>query len=212
MHPLRGFSSIALCTALVLTLAACASEQAGMPNIVGKTAPAALPPVETSAVSSDSLPQLPGSNVQAPLNPALTGTPVLGGIPAQQPGFTGGDLVGNGDLSLDPLAIPGQSVAGARDFSGGLTVDNLIGGWTLAAGNTLCRVNLSQTVKTGTTRYRASAPGCQIGSLANVSSWAVVGGQVQLFDEAGSIMAILTQSGNQFIGTASGGIAVTMVS
>lgn len=212
MHWMRGISSTLAGVSLAVTLAACGATTSNMPNIVGQSAPSALPPVQSSAVSSNALPQLPGSTVQGPINPSLTGTPVLGGASVQQQTLTTGDIIGNGAPSLDPLAIPGQVTAGARDLSGGVSVDKLIGGWTLAGGNTQCRVNLTQTVKTGTTRYRASVPGCQIGGLANVSSWAVVGGQVQLFDEAGSIMAILTQSGNQFIGTAAGGIAVTMVS
>lgn len=209
MH-MRGIPSTAAGVVLALTLAACGATTSNMPNIVGKSAPSALPPVETSSVASTALPPIAGSTVQGPLSPSLTGTPVLGGTPSQPTTLNSADITGNGGPSLDPLAIPGQT--GARDLSGGLTVDRLIGGWTLAAGNTQCRVNLTQTIKTGTARYRASAPGCQIGGLANVSSWAVAGGQVQLFDEAGSIMAILTQTGNQFIGTAAGGIAVTMVS
>ena len=210
MHWMRGIPATAAGACLALTLAACGATTSNMPNIVGKASPSALPPVQSSSVASTSLPPIAGSTVQGPIAPSLTGTPVLGG--AQPATMTTGDISGNGGPSLDPLAIPGQTTAGARDLSGGLSVDRLIGGWTITAGNSQCRVNLTQTVKTGTTRYRASVPGCQIGGLANVSSWAVVGGQVQLFDEAGSIMAILTQSGNQFIGTAAGGIAVTMVS
>jgi len=217
MDWMRGLPSTAAGALLALTLAACGATTQGMPNIVGKASPSALPPVETSSVSSSALPNIAGSTVQGPVSPSLTGTPVLGGTPQPTP-MQSGDLNGNyggnygNGPSLDPLAIPGQTAMGARDLSAGLTVDRLIGGWTLAAGNSQCRVNLTQTIKTGTARYRASVPGCAIGGLANVSSWAVVGSQVQLFDEAGSILAILTQTGNQFIGTAAGGIAVTMVS
>lgn len=210
MHWKRGIPSTAAGVCLALTLAACGSTTTGMPNIVGKSAPAALPPVQGSAVASTALPPIAGSTVQGPVNPALTGTPVLGGQPVA-PTMTTGDITGTAP-SLDPLAIPGQTTAGARDLSGGLTVDRLIGGWTLASGNAQCRVNLTQTIKAGTARYRASVPGCTIGGLANVSSWSVAGSQVQLFDEAGSIVAILTQTGNQFIGTAAGGIPVNMVS
>jgi len=208
MH-MRGIPSTAAGVALALTLAACGTTSSSMPNIVGKASPDTLPPVQSSSVASSALPPIAGSTVQGPIAPSLTGTPVLGGQPTT---MSSADINGAGGPSLDPLAIPGQVTAGARDLSGGLTVDRLIGGWTLAAGNAQCRVNLTQTIKTGTARYRASVPGCQIGGLANVSSWAVAGSQVQLFDEAGSIMAILTQTGNQFIGTAAGGIAVTMVS
>lgn len=215
MHWMRALPSTAAGVCLAVTLAACGTTQSNMPNIVGKAAPAALPPVQTSSVASTALPPIAGSTVQGPINPALTGTPVLGGQPvlggSQPTTLSDTNIVGNTG-SLDPLAIPGQTSAGPRDLSAGLSVDRLIGGWTIAAGNAQCRVNLTQTIKTGTARYRASVPGCTIGGLANVSSWSVAGSQVQLFDEAGSIVAILTQTGNQFIGTAAGGIAVTMVS
>ena len=44
-----------------------------------------------------------------------------------------------------------------------------------------------------------------------MASWQLVGSQVQLFDEAGDIIASLILSGNRFIGTLAGGQGISMV-
>ncbi len=62
-----------------------------------------------------------------------------------------------------------------------------------------------------TDHYRASAPGCQIQALAAVSSWQLSGTQVQLFNDANQIVGALLLTGDRFIGTLTGGQAVTMV-
>ena len=113
-------------------------------------------------------------------------------------------------VSSDIARIDLAGMPGSRDLSGGLTVDKLLGGWTVTSGPTQCRLNLTYTAKEGTAHYRASAPGCQIGTLANTAAWALQGSQVQLFDESGSLIAALVLSGNQFIGTVAGGTAITM--
>jgi hypothetical protein len=206
MNRMRGSLSIVAGGMLMLSVAACGTTYSGPPNMLGQ--PQQLPPVQQSgAVSSSSLPPLSGSTVATPgqVNPNLTGTPVLGGA-SQQSSTTMGDTA-----SLDPLAIPGATgMPGSRDLSGGLTVDKLLGGWTVTSGPTQCRLNLTYTAKEGTAHYRASAPGCQIGTLANTAAWALQGSQVQLFDESGSLIAALVLSGNQFIGTVAGGTAITM--
>ena len=79
------------------------------------------------------------------------------------------------------------------------------------SGANQCAINLTQTQKTGTSRYRASAPACPLKGLTQVASWTVAGSQVQLFDENGNLIAALILSGNRFIGTLSGGTGISMV-
>ena len=93
----------------------------------------------------------------------------------------------------------------------GLTIEKLLGGWTVVAGADQCKLNLTYTAKTGTSRYRASTPGCTLQGLNVVASWQLVGTQVQLFDENGDIIASLILSGNHFIGTLAGGQGISMV-
>jgi hypothetical protein len=118
----------------------------------------------------------------------------------------------NADGSFDTLqpvgALPNSS---GRDLSGGLTVEKLLGRWTVVAGADQCQLNLTQTTKAGTSRYRASAPACTLKSLAVVASWTLSGAQVQLFDENGDMIAALILSGNRFIGSLSGGQGISMV-
>ena len=59
--------------------------------------------------------------------------------------------------------------APGRDLSGGLTVEKLLGGWTIVSGADQCQLNLTQTSKTGTRRYRASTPGCGLQGLKVVA-------------------------------------------
>jgi len=213
MNRMRGSLSIVAGGLLMLSVAACGTTYSGPPNMLGQ--PQQLPPVQQSgAVNSTSLPPLAGSTVATPgqINPNLTGTPVLGGVQSQ-PSLGMGTSPGGFDssASLDPLAIPGNTgLPGSRDLSGGLSVDKLLGGWTVTSGATQCRLNLTYTAKTGTAHYRASSPGCQIATLADTAAWALQGSQVQLFDEGGSLIAALVLSGNQFIGTVAGGTPITM--
>ncbi len=68
---------------------------------------------------------------------------------------------------------PGFPTARGRDLSGGLTIEKLLGRWTVVSGADQCALNLTQTQKTGTSRYRASAPACGLKSLGGVASWTV---------------------------------------
>ncbi len=145
------------------------------------------------------------------------GAPALGTLPATgAAAFPAGQptQVANADnssfVTLDSVgAVP--DVPG-RDLSGGLTIEKLLGGWTIVSGAEQCKLNLTYTAKTGTSRYRASTPGCVLGGLKVVASWQLVGSQVQLFDENGDIVASLIHSGNRFIGTLAGGQGISMVS
>ena len=96
-----------------------------------------------------------------------------------------------------------------RNLSGGLSVDKLLGGWTVSSGNMQCRLNLTYT-STGDGHYRASTPACQIPVLGSVAAWQLTGTQVQLFDGSSRMIGTLLLSGNTFIGTLSGGRAISM--
>jgi len=180
--------------------------------------PSAVAPVQDSAVSSDSLPPI-GSNANTQVANA---PPDQAKLPANDPGGN------NGDPGLTASTAPAGSTPGqgsfvslndvgqvpnspGRDLSGGLTVEKLLGGWTVVSGATQCRLNLTYTAKTGTSRYRASSPGCQLPALASVSSWQLSGTQVQLFNDGNAIVGTLLLSGTRFIGTLSGGQAISMV-
>lgn len=169
---------------------------------------------------------------QGQLNPALSGQPVLGGNQPQQVGSIGGvqpvpgagndPVLGNPNsntvltASTDDSFVTLDSVgavpnAPGRDLSGGLTIEKLLGGWTIVSGAEQCKLNLTYTSKSGTSRYRASTPGCNLQGLKVVASWQLAGSQVQLFDENGDMIAALILSGNRFIGTLAGGQGISMV-
>lgn len=112
-------------------------------------------------------------------------------------------------VSIDDVGSSTITPAG-RDLSGTLTTAKLLGTWTVTADLQSCRLNLTQTTKSGTNRFRASTPSCDMPVLSLVSSWQLTGSQVQLFDESGAIVGAFQQSGNRFIGTLSGGISVSM--
>lgn len=170
--------------------------------------PASLPPVQSSSVQSSSLPPLQGEDgvvTTADNNFDPGGSQLGSGDPALvgQTASTDGSFV-----SLDDVG--GGTTPGGRDLSGGLTPGKLLGAWTVNADLQTCRLNLTQTTKSGTNRYRASTPNCTLPVLSLVSSWQLTGSQVQLYDESGAIVGAFQLSGNRFIGTLSGGIAATM--
>ena len=204
---------------LSLTLTACASGRVATRNI---SQPEQLQPLPNSQVASTNLPaigqsgavqpnQLPNGQMTTqigqpaqPLNPALTGQPVLGG---NQPAVQTAD--NGGFVSFDSVgSVPN---APGRDLGGGLSVQKLLGGWTIVSGAQQCKLNLTQTTKAGTSRYRASTPGCDLQGLRVVASWQLAGSQVQLFDENGDMIAAMILSGNRFIGTLAGGQGISMV-
>jgi hypothetical protein len=215
---------------LALALAGCTSSRVATRNV---SQPEQLQPLPNSQVASANLPaigqqgQLPNGQLQTAqigtpagqVNPALTGQPVLGGnqpVPGAMGdpvlGSTGPVLTASTDdsfVTLDSVgAVPN---APGRDLSGGLTMEKLLGGWTIVSGATQCKLNLTYTSKAGTSRYRASTPGCQLQGLRVVASWQLAGSQVQLFDENGDMIAALILSGNRFIGTLAGGQGISMV-
>jgi len=186
--------------AAILLLAGCSSTRVAVSN-VGQTEQ--LAPVQTGSVSTTSLPPIgPNGEVQQGGVPPLTPTdPMADPLVADtQPGVSGGLTSAGGDFNST-----------GRDLSGGLTVEKLLGRWTVVSGGDQCQLNLTQTAKTGTGRYRASAPACGLKGLSVVASWMLAGSQVQLFDENGDLVAALILSGNRFVGTLAGGTGVSMV-
>jgi hypothetical protein len=211
--------SITALTAMALLLSACASSGVTTANL---NQPEQLTPIQDAPVSSGDLPAigqqgqvqtatLGGPAAPGQPEPSLTGQPVLGGA---QPAPAMGDPLQTASndgsfVTLDSVgAVP---AAPGRDLSGGLTIEKLLGGWTVISGPQQCKLNLTYTAKTGTSRYRASAPGCQLRGLNVVASWQLAGSQVQLFDENGDMIAALILSGNRFIGTLAGGQGISMV-
>jgi hypothetical protein len=213
--------SIALLTGLALTLSGCASS-----GVSSSTAYADnITPIQsTPGVASSNLPAIGANgqptdlNAPAALNPSLQASGGAGGqVP--QPGVTdqfGNPLVVASTTPTDGSFVSLDSVGSVsstqgRDLSGGLSYEKLLGGWTIVAGAQQCRLNLTYTAKTGTSRYRASSPGCALSGLNVVASWALAGSQVQLYDENGDIVANLLLSGGRFIGTLAGGTSISMV-
>ena len=187
-------SVIGVGLAAALLLSACASTGIQVSNAGTEQ----LAPVQTGSVSTTALPPIgPNGEVQGPTS---TLPPV---------GTTTTQVATTGTPVVPPVnGLPNSS---GRDLSGGLTVEKLLGRWTVVSGQDQCALNLTQTAKTGTSRYRASAPACAVKGLSNVASWTVAGSQVQLFDDGGNMIGALILSGNRFIGTLSGGQGISMV-
>lgn len=167
------------------------------------TAPEQLPPIQSSSVQSTTLPPLQGQDgVVTTIDPfdPNSGDPGLLGQTANADGSF---------VSIDDVNGVTVTPAG-RDLSGPLTTAKLLGAWTVIANLQQCQLNLTQTTKSGTNRFRASTPGCDMAVLSLVSSWKLTGSQVQLFDESGAIVGALQLSGNRFVGTLSGGVSVAM--
>lgn len=192
--------SMAAVAGLALMLSGCASSGVTTQSIASTEN---ITPIQNTPVASSDLGALPGTQVQsaslaspAPLSPGQIGQPAQ---VASDGSFVTLDAVGS---------VPSAT---GRNLSTGLTTEKLLGGWTIVSGQEQCKLNLTQTTKSGTSRYRASTPGCALQGLSVVASWQLVGSQVQLFDEAGDIIASLIVSGNRFIGTLAGGQGISMV-
>lgn len=226
-------STAAVATLLcVAILAGCTTSSRQIPPAdVGTPLPPAAP-AETSVIERGSLPPV-GTTGQLPADasgqPSAVGTRTLDamGVPldaapqaTEQPalpeGTTGEPVASTGPqpgednssfVTLDDLQSGGVS---GRDLSGEVTVEKLLGGWTIDDGINTCRLNLTYTAKGDTGRYRASAPGCQVAGVAAVSSWDLSGSQIRLFTESGQLIAALVLSGERFVGTLADGRRLTM--
>jgi len=209
---MRGSVSVAGLAGLALLVAGCSStSNTANLNTIG--APAQLQPVQPSTVQQSTLPALGGAT-GAPA-PGLSGQPVLGGVPSTPPGMAPGAAalppIGSSQqtASNSSFVTLGPNGAAPAPAAGGFTAGPE-GVWTVQAGSTQCRLNLPMTAKTGTSYYRASAPGCGVPGLASVGGWQQVGSQLQLYDENGNIAAFLAPSGGRYIGTLGGGQAISM--
>lgn len=195
---------LAVVAASLTVLAACS------PSGFGRSAPtlqatpprpAPIQPIQTSSVQTSDLPPIAGSEVLPTSTPTLPGNTATTGSQtmASTPGFV-----------LDDVGSPGNTMGG-RELSGTLTMQQLLGGWTILVGAEQCRLNLTYTAKGATGRYRASTPGCAEPTLAAVTSWLLLGNQIQLYNESDELVGTLLRSGNRFVGTLSGGQAISMV-
>ena len=195
---MRGTFSAVGVAAMAVVLAACQSTGSNTANLNTIGQPQQLQPVQNSTVQQGTLPAIGATGTPAP---GLSGQPVLGGVPA---GSTTTVATTTGAspsiVSLDPLAQP---------VAGGMSTGPE-GVWNVVAGTATCRINLPMTAKTGTSYYRASAPGCTVPQIASVTGWQQVGNQLQLYDENGNIAAFLAPSGGRYIGTMGGGQAISM--
>ncbi len=205
-------------------LAACASSSPFSSSRRFSTPPEQLAPVANSDVQSAELPPLTGANPSGdpllqgaggndgatqfgfPVDGQVTQDPLL--MPDGSPAQIAGTNPDGSFVTVDPSGLPTN--VQSRDLSGGLSTQKLLGTWTVIAGANQCRVNLTQTLKSGTDRQRASAPNCSISVLGGLASWKLAGTQVQLFNESGQLIGALLQSGNRFIGTLAGGQGISM--
>ena len=221
MTDLKRCGSLAAAFLLAATVLAGCASMGDDGGIAANAQPDQLTPVTDSSVNSASLPPIGADgSVQVanagPTDPAA-GAPNTGD-PGLQTGATGGTSptqtasAPGAQGSFVTLNDVGTVPNGAgRNLAGGLTIEKLLGGWTVVGGATQCHLNLTYTTKTGTDRYRASSPGCQISGLAVVSSWQLSGTQIQLFDDGNKLVGALLLSGNRFIGTLCGGQSISMV-
>ncbi|MCS6759633.1 MAG: protease inhibitor Inh/omp19 family protein [Candidatus Devosia euplotis] len=194
---MRGLISAVGVAAIALLMVGCSSTGSNTADLNTIGAPQQLQPVQNSAVQQGTLPAIGATGAVAP---GLSGQPVLGGVPANTQIATANTGTPSSIVSLDPLDRP---VAGAM-------TTGPEGVWNVVAGQQQCRLNLPMTVKTGTSYYRASAPGCAIPTLAGVAGWQQVGSQLQLYDENGNIAIFLAPSAGRYIGTMGGGRAIAM--
>lgn len=200
---MRGSKSAAGLAAIAVLVAGCSATGTNTANLNTIGQPQQLQPVANSTVATNTLPAIGATGTPAP---GLSGQPVLGGVPATPPVGSTTTVAAatpgapSSIVSLDPLAQPGA--AGMSTGPEGV--------WTVVAGQASCRLNLPRTAKTGTTYFRASAPGCTLPQLAAVGGWQQVGSQLQLYDENGNIAAFLAPSGGGYIGTMGGGQPISM--
>jgi len=207
---MRGLVSAAGIAAIALVVAGCSSTGSNTANLNTIGTPQQLQPVQNSVVQQGALPAIGATGTVAP---GLGGQPVLGGV-AANPTFptSNTQVAANTQLTGTPVGTPSSIVSLdplAQPTAGAMT-NGPEGVWNVVAGAAQCRLNLPMTAKTGTSYFRASAPGCAVPVLAGVAGWQQVGSQLQLYDENGNIAAFLAPSSGRYIGTMAGGQAISM--
>lgn len=205
----RGIAIVLTTAAVSIFVSGCTSSRFGSTRTTAPRAAEQLRPIASSSVQTQSLPPLGGTDGQVATATASDGFGTAGPT-ALDPTFNNGAQQPDGSfVSLNDLGV--EPNTSGRDLSGSVTVAKMLGSWTIVAGADRCRLNLTQTSKTGTNRYRASTPGCKLEVLSEVASWQLAGSQLQLYNASGAIIGSLLQSGNRFIGTIVGGVAVSLV-
>ncbi len=202
-----GRAGVAVAMVMCVGLAGCASSGVSPTQ---EASAEQIAPIQNAPVATTDLPAV---GEDGTITTATLGQPAtLDTLSPPSPLDPNAPVAANANgnfVTLDSVgSVPS---APGRDLSGGVTIEKLLGGWTVVSGATQCKLNLTYTKKTGTDRYRASTPGCPLPGLNVVVSWQLVGSQVQLFDEANDIIASLILSGNRFIGTLAGGQGISMV-
>lgn len=191
----------------VALLAACSPSIGGrsaQPAPAPMAQPAPIQPVQTGSVQTNDLPPIAGSTT-IESTPAPTSPSVPGNTATLDSGVTSGE-----GFAVADAGGPGNTTGG-RDLSATTTIEQLLGGWTILVGAEQCRLNLTYTAKGSTGRYRASTPACTEATLATVTSWQLLGNQIQLYNEGDELVGTLLRSGNRFVGTLAGGQAISMV-
>ena len=201
---MRGSASVVGLGLVAMTLAACSTtSQSNTANLNVVRPAQQLQPVQSSTVQQGTLPAIGASGTPAP---GLSGTPVLGGAPVGgMAPMTTASASGSMTMPMGSNSSIVNVGAPAAGFSAGPE-----GVWTVTAGASTCQLNLPMTAKTGTSFYRASSPGCTVAQIAGVTGWQQVGSQLQLYDDNGNIAAFLAPSGGRYIGTMSGGQAISI--
>ena len=201
---------LALVTVSVAALGACSPTSFGgdRPTVATPPPPTVAPiqPVQTGNVQTTDLPPIAGTTTieTTPASPSVPGNT------AALDGAANGTASGPGFVLDDVDGAPGNTTGG-RNLSGNTTMEQLLGGWTILVGAEQCRLNLTYTASGSTGRYRASTPACSEPTLATVTSWQLLGNQIQFYNQAGEIVGTLLKSGNRFVGTLAGGQAISMV-
>ena len=162
----------------------------------GRDEPRASAPEPIAAVPSGSVTggTLPPPGQIDPMAPPVAGTvtsPVDAGLQTASATPTG-------------VATPPATVA-----PGTLGRTDLLGGWTISSAGDSCQLFMTLTTWAG--GYRASTRGCTNPALQTISAWNMDGGQVQLFNDAGTTLARLyPASKTLFNGQTEGGGPVTV--
>jgi len=208
----QSFLKLVAAIGLTGVISACASSSPFSDSRRFSSPPPPLQPVAGSNVQNSELPPLGGGSSADPLLAQQNGSQTLGfpvdGVVSQDPLLASNQGDEGSFVAIDPSGIPTN--VQARDIGGSLTVQSMLGVWTVISGGNTCRVNLTQTLKQGTDRNRASSPNCPISVLATLASWKLVGSQVQFFNDNGQIIGTLLRSGNRFLGTLAGGQGISM--
>lgn len=156
-----------------------------------------LPPVPTTTVTANSLPQ-PITFGQEPTIESQSLDDVAGTGPESR-------VDGAFDTAtLEPAPLP-QPPGGASE----VTEDDLIGAWSATTPVATCSINLSLTTWQG--GYRASTRNCADVQMAALTAWSIEGQQVLLRDTEGAPIGRLYRTGpTRYAGQMDSGDALTL--